>query len=72
MAELDDIAAYQKVLNQADRIYNHVYMIDDLPPPGSRGGPDYIEAPIQDARRQQLERFKNSKEAGLTCSCFKT
>ena len=29
---------------------------DDLPPPGSRGGPDDIAAPVQSARRV-IERY---------------
>ena len=33
--------------------------IDDLPPPGSRGGPDDIAAPVQSAD----EVFKNMAEA---------
>jgi hypothetical protein len=38
-------------------------MIDDLPPPGSRGGPNDIAAPIQDA--ETTIRNLEAQEAGL-------
>jgi hypothetical protein len=38
-------------------------MIDDLPPPGSRGGPDDIAAPIQDA--ETTIKNLEAQEAGL-------
>ena len=37
-------------------------MIDDLPPPGSRGGPDDIAAPFSGAG---LEAIKNVKGSNL-------
>ena len=49
---------------EAENIYRQILKeADDLPPPGSRGGPDDIAAPVQDA--ETTIKNLEAQETGL-------
>ena len=55
---LNDIEAenvYRQILNESDLAKT----VDDLPPPGSRGGPDDIAAPFTGAGLESLKKVQN-------------
>ena len=57
----EEVGMFDNIFNRMQNETKGLRTVDDKPPPGSRGGPDDIAAPVQSAE----ETLKNMTEAEI-------